>query len=138
MKKLFTGLKELRPRARKNKSGRIGSGTAGERVDSSNSLPRPESHVAASDHDGEGSGTDTPARSRGRSPQPESIAADRKNNDRQRTETSVCGKEIVKVHSALNPEIVVVADSEPSLEAEQVHPPLSITSLPHTEKPDST
>jgi len=42
------------------------------------------------------------------------------------------------MHSALNPEIVVVADSGPSREAEQVHPPLSIPSPPPTEKPDST
>ena len=95
-------------RRKKNRPGQTGVNTAGERVDSSGSLPRPESRTAASGRDGEGSGinADTPlAHSRDQSPRPEATPAG--------------GSD--------------VGDSRPSQEVERAHPSPPIPSIPTTE-----
>jgi hypothetical protein len=123
-----------RLRGRKHKSDRTGTNTAGERVDSSVSLPRSESRVAASGHDGEGSRISIDGRqvrSRDQSPQPELVLAG--GNDGKRREAGVGRKEVT-----LDSNAEFVVNSEPSQKVERVHPSPSAPPIPPTGAPDST
>ena len=130
-----------RLRGKKDKSDRSGANAAGERIDSSGSLPQPEPRVAAGGHDGEGSRTSTDARqvrSRDRSPQPESVPAGGSDNDGKKREVDVDGKEVSQSDSRLDPNPEFVVDSRPRREVERVHPSPSTPLIPPTGEPYST
>ena len=119
-----------RMKGRKNKPDRKRVDAAGERVDSSGSLLRPESRIAASGDDGEGSSDGRQVRSRDRSPQPEPILAGGSDNDRQGRETDVDGKGVGQMGSRLDPGVRVAVGGRPSQEVEQVYPSPNAPSIP--------
>ena len=125
-----------RLKGRKYKPDRTGVNAAGETVDSSDSLLRPDSRILARGDDGEGSRTSTEGqqvRSRDRSPQPEPMPAGGSGND-----GGVDGKETSQRHSGLDPEVEVAVGSGPGREVERAHPSPSTPSIPPTGEPDST
>ena len=129
-----------RLRGKKQKTDRTGVNAAGETVNSSGSLLRPESRIAASGDDGEGSRISTDKRQvrpGGRSPQPEPMPAGRSDHDQQRMETDVDEKEAGQKHPGLDPDVEVATGSGPSREVEQAHPSPSDPSIPPGGKPDS-
>lgn len=98
-------------------SERTGADTAGERVDSSDSLLRPE----PSGHDGEGSKTttgDRQMRSRDQSPLPESTPPGGGDDDRKGGEADLSGSQR---HSRPDLDVEVVVESGPSREVDQIH-----------------
>ena len=116
---------------------REGANTAGKRDDSSGSLLRPDSRVAAGGHDGEGSRTSTDVpqlRSRDQSQQKPVPTGGNDDDDLQKREANVDEKEVSRKDSHLKPAVVV--GSGPSREAEKVEPSLSVPSIPHSGKPD--
>ena len=119
-----------RMRGRKNKPDRKRVDAAGERVDSSGSLLRPGSRIAASGNDGEGSTDGRQVRSRDRSPQPEPILVGGSDDDGQGSETNVDGKEVGQVDPRLDPGVEVAVGSRPSQEVEQVYPSPNAPSIP--------
>ena len=111
--------------------------TAGERADPPDSLLRPDSRVAASGHDEEGSKTSTDVLqdlSRDQFAQPEPIPAGEGNDDPQRRETDVDGREVGKRRSGLESNAGVAARSGPD---QGTNPSPSSPSLPHKAEPDS-
>jgi hypothetical protein len=130
-----------RLRGKKEKPDRTGANAAGERVDSSDSLPQPEPRVAAGGHGGEGSGISTDGRqvrSRGRSPQPGPVPVSGSDNDGKRREADVGEKEVSQRSPRLDPNAELVVDSGPSREVERAYPSPSTPSIPPTAAPDST
>ena len=133
MGNLFSRLKKNlkhRLRGRKQESGRTGSSAAGERIDSSDSPPRPGPRVAVGGHDGKGNTTNTDVQqdhSRDRSPRPEPMPVG-SNDDRQTRKADVDENEVSERHSHLDPRDVKAGHSQ---EAERVYPSPS-------KKPDST
>jgi len=127
-----------RLKGRKNKPDMAGTNTAGESVDSSGSLLRPDSRVVAGGHDGEGSGTNAAeqqARSRDRYPQPaEPGPTGGSDDDRQRREADVDGKEVNQGHS--RPDLDVETGAVGGEEPDQTYPSPPIPSIPPTRKPD--
>ena len=115
----FSKLKKdvkYRLRGKKHAPDKVGAGTAGERVDSSSSLLRPEPHLTASGDSGGGSRTSTDARqprSRDPSPQPKPILTDGGNEDPQRGNAGVDEKKVSEEHSGPNPDTEVTVGSEP-------------------------
>ena len=115
---------------------REGANTAGKRDDSSGSLLRPDSRVAAGGHDGEGSRTSTDVpqlRSRGQSQQ-KPVPTGGNDDDLQKREANVDEKEVSQRDSHLKPAVVV--GSGLSREAGKVEPSSSVPSIPHSGKPD--
>ena len=109
---------------------------AEEGADPSASLPRSDSRPLASGHDEEGNKTSTDMLrdlSRDRSPRPESIPAGEGNDDPQRRETSVDGREAEKRHSGLESNAGVAVGGGPD---QGIHPSPSSPSLPHKAEPD--
>ena len=126
-------------RGKKNKPDGTGAGTAGESVDPSGSLLRPEPHVVAGGRHGEGNRTSTDAqqgRSRDQSQQDPMPAGG--SDDRQRREADVDEKEVSQRHSRLEPDVEVVMDSGSGREVEQVCPSPSTPILPTEAESDST
>jgi len=122
-------------RGKKDKLDRTGAGTSGETAGSSGSLLRPEPRITASDHDGEGNRTSSDVqrdRLRDQSPQPGPMSAGEGDDNLQRREAEVDGKEVSQSHSRPDQDIEVVVDSGASREAERIHP------SPSTGEPDST
>ena len=94
-----------RLKGKKHAPDRAGVDIAGEGIDLSDPLLRPDSHVAASGHDEEGSRTSTDTlqtRSKVGSPQPESIPVDEGGEYSRRREADVGGKEVTQKHSCLD------------------------------------
>jgi hypothetical protein len=135
----FSTLKEdfkHRLRGRKDKPDRTGANAAGERVDSSDLLSRPEPRLAAGGHDGGGSRTSADGRqvrSRDGSSQPEPGG---RNNDEKGREADVRGKEVNQRYSRLDPEAEFVEDSGPSREVERIYSSPYTPSIPPTATPD--
>ena len=121
---------------KKRALGGDGASSAGERVSTSASLSRPDSHVAASGHNEEGtriSADISQVRSRAPSPMP---ADEGRRNDPQRKEAGVDQKEGGQRESRLDSNIEVAAGSGPSREDERAYPP--VTLIPCDQEPDST
>ena len=134
------GLKH-RLRGKKVSPDRPGDKAAGERVDSSASLLQSDPRAAASSHDENRSGINTDvlqARSSDPPPQPEPMPTDEGRGDPKGKETDVDGKEASRGHSRLGPDVEVAAGSGPSREVQQASSPLSFTSIPRKQEPDST
>ena len=117
-----------RLRGKKNKPDKTGANTTEENINSSSSLLRPVAHIAAGGHDGAGSRTSANERqthSRDGSPQPKSVSVGGR-------EADVDEKEMSKGRSRPDADADFVEGSEPSREAERVHPD------PPTGEPEST
>jgi len=130
-----------RLKGKKRRPDRTGADVAEERVDSSDSLSRPEPRVAAGGHDGEGSRISMDARqlrSRVQSPQPEPAPASGSDDDGKRREEEIGGKEVNESNFPLDPNVESVVDSGSSQEVEQIYPSSSAPSIPPTGEPDST
>lgn len=126
---------ERRLRGKRHKPDRTGANTAGENAGLSGSFLQPEPRVVAGGHDREGKRANIDVRQdrpRDRSPQPEPMLVDGSEDDRQRREADIDGKEASQRYSYLDPGAEVVVDSGHSQEAKRVYP------SPSTEGPDST
>ena len=121
----FSNLKkDLKHRLGRKKRApdRTGDEVAGERVDSSASLLRPDPHVAASGRNGEASRIVTDVsqtRSMDPPPQPKSMPAGEGRNDLQKEEVDVDEKGGSPDHSRLDPGAEVAPRSGPSREEER-------------------
>ena len=115
----FSKLKKdakYRLRGKKQAPDKVGASTAGEPVDSSSSLLRPEPHITASGDSGGGSRTSADvrqARSRDPSPQPKPIPASGGNEDPQKGNAGIDEKEVGQGHSGSNPNTKVAVGSAP-------------------------
>ena len=137
----FSRLKKdlkYRLRGRKHKPDITGASTVEERVDSSGSLLRPDSHAVVGGHHGERSGTGAAgrqARSKDLSPQlaePRPTSGSRDN--RQRGEADVDAKEVKQRHLRPDPDIEIKSVGSGPGQAEQIYPSSSTPSIP----PDGT
>jgi len=98
--------------------------------------------AAGSGHDQGGNGTNADGRNAHPihlAPQPESMPAGGSDNDQQRGETDVHGREVTQRHSCLDPdaEVAVMVGSGHSGEVEQVYPPPSPPSILQSGELDS-
>lgn len=126
-------------RGRKRKPDRTRTNTAEESDGPSGSLPRPELRGTGGGHD-EGSGTSTggrQVRSRDQFPQLESMPAGGSDDNRRGREADIDGSETSHKHSHPDPDVGIAVASGSSRETEQVYPPPSTPSIPHSGKPDS-
>ena len=124
-------------RGKKPAPDKATANTAGERAHPSDSLLRPDSRVMASGQDNEGNRTSTDVLqdlSRDQSPQPEPIPAGEGNDDPQRRETDVDGREASKRYSGLESNVGVAVRSGPD---QGTNPSPSTPSLPHKAEPES-
>jgi len=143
IRKSFSRMKKdlkHRLKGKKREPGRTEANVAEERVDSSDSLSRSESRVAAGGHDGEGGRISTDARqlrSRAQSPQPEPAPAGGSDDNGKRRE-EIGGKEVSQRHLPLDSNAEFVVNSGPNQEVGQVHPSPPTPSIPPTGGPDST
>ena len=87
--------------------------------------------------DGEGSTDGRQVRSRNRSPQPGPVPAGGRDDDTQRGDAGVDGREDSQRHSLLDPDVEVGTDSGPGREVEQVYPSAPTPSIPPSGEPDS-
>ena len=139
----FSNLKKgfkQRLKGKKHKPDRTELNATEESVDSSGSLLRPESRIAAGGGDGKGSRTSTDGRqvcSRDRSPQPGPVPASGYNDDGQRGKAGVDRGEVSQRYSRLDPDVEVAVGSGPSRQVEQVYPAPSTPSIPPSGKSDS-
>jgi len=121
----------------KRKSDRAGSDASGERADSSGPLPRQEPRVAVGGgHDRGGNGTDADGRQvRSTDRAPESVPAGGSDNDQERGQADVDGREVSQRSSRLDPDVAVGIGC--SREVEEVRPSPSTPPIPHSGRPDS-
>ena len=136
----FSKLKKdvkYRLRGKKHTPDNVGAGTAGERVDSSSSLLRPEPHLTASGDSGGGRRTSTDVRqagSRDPSPQPKPIPTGGGNEVPQKGNAGDDEKEASQGHSDPGPDTKVAEESGPD---QAVHSSPSPPSLSNEAKLDS-
>jgi len=128
-------------RRTRHKPDGAGSDASGERTASSSPLPRPEPPVVVGgDHDRGGNGTNADRRQvRSTDRAPESLPAGGSDNDRQRGEVDVDGREASQRSSRLDPDanVDVALRIRLGREVEGVHPSPSAPPIPHSGKPDS-
>ena len=106
---------KYRLRGKKHAPDKVGAGIAGEPVDSSSSLLRPEPHLTASvDSGGSRTSTDVrQARSRVPSPQPKPIPTGGGNKDPQKEDADVGENEVGQGHSGPDPDTKIAMGSGP-------------------------
>ena len=124
-------------RGKKPAPDKAAADTAGVRADPSGSPLRPDSRATASGHDEEGNSSSMDvlqALSRDQSPLPQPIPADEGDDDPQRRETDVGGREVSKRHSGLESNVGVAVGSGPD---QRVHSSPSSPSLLHKAEPYS-
>ena len=117
---------------------RAGADTAGDRANSSVSVLRPDSLVAASSHNEEGTTVGTnisQARSRDLSPMP---AGEGRPDNSQRKEADVDEKERDQRDSRPDQDVEVVAGSGPGREDKRAYSPQPVTLVSPNQQPDGT
>ena len=133
--------KDVKNRLRRKKYAPDGAGdnAIGERIDSSGSLLRPDSHATASGHDGGGSGASTDIRnphSRDRSPQLVTMRVGESRDDPPKKDADVGKKEVGREYSHAQLDTGVAGECEPGREIERAHPSPSVPSIQREGEPN--